>query len=203
MAGVAAAIFLYYRDKRLSETTKGTRFLLAFIRFLGISLLSFLLLNPYLSSKKEQTEYPSIIFLQDNSTSILAHEDSSSFKNEFDKNFELLKNSFQDNYQFRSFAFGEDIQETEDYRFTEKKTDIAAAFRNIDLQFSNQHIGAIILASDGAIGAISFDYGFYSDEKMFQWGKEKWNLAKDGEKWLITDVVFSIHFPNIEPFPFK
>ena len=149
LAGVAAAIFLYYRDKRLSETTKGTRFLLAFIRFLGISLLSFLLLNPYLSSKKEQTEYPSIIFLQDNSTSILAHEDSSSFKNEFDKNFELLKNSFQDNYQFRSFAFGEDIQETEDYRFTEKKTDIAAAFRNIDLQFSNQHIGAIILASDG------------------------------------------------------
>lgn len=61
----------------------------------------------------------------------------------------------------------------------------------------------IVLASDGAVGAISFDFAFYSDEKMFQWGREKWNLAKDGEKWLITDVVFSIHFPNVEPFPFK
>lgn len=61
----------------------------------------------------------------------------------------------------------------------------------------------IILVSDVVIGAISFDYAFYSDGKMFQWGKEKWNLAKDGENWLITDVVYSIHFPDIEPFPFE
>lgn len=153
LAGVAAAIFLYYRDKRLSEATNGTRFFLAFVRFLGISLLSFLLLNPYLSSKKEQTEYPAIIFLQDNSTSILAHEDSSRFVASYQENFDALKSSFQDNYQFRSFAFGENIQETDDFRFTEKKTDIAAAFRNIDLQFSNQHIGAIVLASDGLYNA--------------------------------------------------
>lgn len=59
----------------------------------------------------------------------------------------------------------------------------------------------ILMTSDGAIAAVSFDYAFYSEEKMFQWGNEKWNLAKDGEKWLITDVVFSIHFPDIEPFP--
>jgi len=61
----------------------------------------------------------------------------------------------------------------------------------------------IILNSDGAIGAISFDYAFYSEEKMIQWGHEKWNLARDGEKWLITDVVYSIYFPNVEPFPIK
>ena len=57
----------------------------------------------------------------------------------------------------------------------------------------------ISLSSDGAIGAISFDYAFYSDGKMIQWGNEKWNLARDGLKWLITDVVYSIHFPNVEP----
>ncbi len=56
------------------------------------------------------------------------------------------------------------------------------------------------LSSDGAIGSISFDYAFYSDKKMFQWGHEKWNLAKDGDIWLITDVVFSIHFPHVEEF---
>ncbi|MEO0337993.1 MAG: hypothetical protein AAF242_02150 [Bacteroidota bacterium] len=59
------------------------------------------------------------------------------------------------------------------------------------------------LSSDGAIGAITFDYAFYSDDNMFQWGHEKWNLAKDEEKWLITDVVYSIHFPHVEPFPYK
>ncbi len=59
------------------------------------------------------------------------------------------------------------------------------------------------LSSDGTIGAISFDYAFFSGGKMIQWGNEKWNLARDGEKWLITDVVYSIHFPDIEAFPFK
>lgn len=61
----------------------------------------------------------------------------------------------------------------------------------------------VLLSADGAIGAISFDYAFYSDSKMIQWGNEKWNLVKDGENWLITDVVYSIHFPGIEPFPWK
>jgi len=76
--------------------------------------------------------------------------------------------------------------------------DICKSPKNQEERFYN-----IILVSDAVIGAISFDYAFYSDGKMFQWGKEKWNLAKDGEYWLITDVVFSIHFPDIEPFPFE
>ncbi|MGD1848304.1 MAG: hypothetical protein ACFB10_23165 [Salibacteraceae bacterium] len=59
------------------------------------------------------------------------------------------------------------------------------------------------LSNDGAIGSISFDYAFYSDGHMIQWGNEKWNVVKDGEHWRITDVVYSIHFPKIEPFPFE
>lgn len=66
-----------------------------------------------------------------------------------------------------------------------------------------ERIYNVILVCDVVIGSISFDYAFFSDGKVFQWGKEKWNLAKDGENWLITDVVFSIHFPDIEPLPFE
>ncbi|QIE58744.1 hypothetical protein G5B37_03960 [Rasiella rasia] len=54
---------------------------------------------------------------------------------------------------------------------------------------------------NGPISSISFDYAFFSDEKMIQWGNEKWNLAKIDSTWLITDVIYSIHFPDIEPFP--
>lgn len=61
----------------------------------------------------------------------------------------------------------------------------------------------ISVDTDNTIASISFDYGFYSDEKLFQWGHEKWNLVKVENEWLITDVVFSIHFPDIEPFPFE
>ncbi|MEL7122794.1 MAG: hypothetical protein AAFO07_25330, partial [Bacteroidota bacterium] len=61
----------------------------------------------------------------------------------------------------------------------------------------------VLLSSDGNIGTVSFDYAFFSEGKMIQWGNEKWNLARDGEKWLITDVVYSIHFPKVEAFPFE
>lgn len=59
----------------------------------------------------------------------------------------------------------------------------------------------IVLSHDNYIASISFDYTYHSGEKMLQWGYEKWNLVKVNEKWLITNVIYSIHFPEIEPFP--
>ncbi len=56
--------------------------------------------------------------------------------------------------------------------------------------------------SDQAIGSISFDYAYFSGDRMIQWGSEKWNLVKVGETWLITDVIFSIRFPEVEAFPY-
>jgi len=56
--------------------------------------------------------------------------------------------------------------------------------------------------SDGIIGGISFDYASYNGRTMKQWGQEKWNLVKTRGEWLITDVVYSIHYPDIEPSPF-
>lgn len=59
------------------------------------------------------------------------------------------------------------------------------------------------ISSDGAIASIHFDYGFYADDELLQWGHEKWNLAKDGSEWLITDVIYSVHFPHVESYPFE
>jgi len=60
----------------------------------------------------------------------------------------------------------------------------------------------IEIYSDGMIGSIMFDYSFTLGDKMIQWGNEKWNLVYDQGKWLITDVIYSIHFPGVEEFPF-
>lgn len=61
----------------------------------------------------------------------------------------------------------------------------------------------IKIETDGKIANISFDYSFHSDSKMIQWGNEKWNLVFAENKWLITDVIYSIHFPKVEVFPFS
>lgn len=56
--------------------------------------------------------------------------------------------------------------------------------------------------TDGVIANVTFDYAFYSGESMMQWGSEKWNLVFVEGEWLITDVIFSIRFPDIEQFPY-
>ncbi len=56
---------------------------------------------------------------------------------------------------------------------------------------------------DGVIADVTFDYAFYSEASMMQWGSEKWNLVFVDNQWLITDVIYSIRFPDIEAFPFK
>ncbi len=61
----------------------------------------------------------------------------------------------------------------------------------------------VVFSGDRNIASISFDYGFYSTDNLLQWGHEKWNLVKIDQRWTITDVIYSIHFPDIEPFPFK
>jgi len=61
----------------------------------------------------------------------------------------------------------------------------------------------IQISANAPIASISFDYSFLSGNKMIQWGNEKWNLVYADNQWLITDVVYSIHFPHIEPFPYE
>ena len=65
-----------------------------------------------------------------------------------------------------------------------------------------EHFYNVEISTDGVIATVQFDYSFHSGEKISQWGNERWNLVKVGEEWLITDVIYSIRFPNIEAFPY-
>ena len=54
---------------------------------------------------------------------------------------------------------------------------------------------------NGPIAHIEFDYVFDSDYKVMQWGHERWNLVFAEGHWLITDVIYSVRFPDVEPLP--
>jgi hypothetical protein len=89
-------------------------------------------------------------------------------------------------------------------------------FQGLSVSYSDKFISEICMTSkaqeekfynqqintDGNIASVSFDYSYYSGKRMMQWGHEKWNLVKVEKEWLITDVVYSIHFPDVEPFPY-
>lgn len=65
--------------------------------------------------------------------------------------------------------------------------------------YQKEDIKNLAIEYNGRIAHVEFDYVFQSDYKLIQWGHERWNLVFAEETWLITDVIYGIKFPTIEP----
>lgn len=74
--------------------------------------------------------------------------------------------------------------------------EICKSTKQHEEKFSNVRIN-----TNGAVGTVFFDYSYHIDDKMIQWGQESWNLVFTENNWLITDVIYSIHFPSVESYP--
>ncbi|CAH0163098.1 nuclear transport factor 2 family protein [Chryseobacterium sp. Bi04] len=57
---------------------------------------------------------------------------------------------------------------------------------------SEEKFDNIKIIEDGAIASANFDYSFWYDGKMENWGKEIWTLMKINGVWKITSVTFSM-----------
>lgn len=145
-------------------------------------------------SKKDSLQFVVIV---ESFQKAIAEKDSNSFKSLFFHDnvaftgimSEATENSIKKNYpEFEGVAVSESSRFIREICMSQKAQ--REAFYNVRM------------TSDGNIGHISFDYGYYSAEKLAQWGHEMWLLVREGEKWLITDVTYSIRFPKVEVFPF-
>lgn len=70
-------------------------------------------------------------------------------------------------------------------------------------KLQEKRVHNISIKTNGLIAAVTFDYAYYSEGKMRRWGNEKWNAVLEGNGWLITDVVYSVHLPKVERPPFE
>lgn len=57
------------------------------------------------------------------------------------------------------------------------------------------------IIEDGNVASVNFDYSFWYDNKMLNWGKEIWTLVKIYDKWRITSVIFSMEMSEYYPQP--
>ncbi len=57
--------------------------------------------------------------------------------------------------------------------------------------------------NDEMIAVVTFDYGFFINDKLSNWGKESWMLIKQKGVWKITSVNFSMIMPHQKEYPFK
>ena len=56
-----------------------------------------------------------------------------------------------------------------------------------------------VIAEDGTIGSVTFDYSFLVNNKKGNWGKESWGLIKVNDKWKIASVLFSVELEKFKP----
>src|SRR4051812_47331046 len=110
LLGVVFAWLLYRNDARSMELSSLLRRLLFALRFIFITVLSFLLLSPLLKTLTRQTEKPIIIIAQDNSESIIVNKDSSFYKNEYAQKMNALTEQLKKKFDVHTVSFGDRVK---------------------------------------------------------------------------------------------
>ena len=150
LLGVAAAIFLYRRDKTFIDQPPFLRYLMAILRGVVVTVLSCLLLSPLLKLMQTRTEPPVIILAQDQSTSIdavLNKEDSSAYIQALNQAAEKLSAK----YIVHKVGFGEEVLQVDQFVLNDRASDLGEFISYMDDQYQGQNVGAVLIASDGAI----------------------------------------------------
>jgi len=144
------ATLLYFKNKKNEEVSLKITWLLFTLRFLSSFLISILLLHILLRQYKNETEKPLILLAIDNSSSIVSGKDSSSVKKAINEQIPLLKAELDKSYETKMIQFGQEAKTINtSINFSDKETDFDKLFEDVETNYANQNIGAMIVLSDG------------------------------------------------------
>ena len=138
LIGVVYAYLLYRNNKFENKILSLTLFV---FRSIIVSVLSFLLLNPFMSKISAEEEKPIVVLAQDVSISCADSEDSIYFAS--------LSEQLSTNFNVVEYNYSEDISKG---FLSDKKgesTDISNLLDEVDLKYSGRNLLAIVASSDG------------------------------------------------------
>ncbi|MBT8218198.1 MAG: hypothetical protein KJP00_00125, partial [Bacteroidia bacterium] len=148
IGGLFLAGLLYYKADFFREQSKKLNWSLGTLRFFGVGLIGILLLSPILKRLFTETKSPIIVIAQDNSESIQSSMSSEQIVG-YAESINTLADDLNDVYDVKLLRFGEMIEESSSFNYTDKVTNISNVFDHIYDNYSDQNLGAVILASDG------------------------------------------------------
>lgn len=146
--GLAYAMILYFRDRRFRERSKYINTALGILRFLAVTTISALLLSPLIKAVTTEEKQPIVIVAQDASASINLGMDSLQ-QDAYKEKVEAITKQLEASYDVKPYAFGQNLEEGFDWAFDQNSTNLSHVFDQIYNLYSNQNVGAIILATDG------------------------------------------------------
>lgn len=149
--GISYAAILYWRDKfytNAQSVRPWMTMMLAAFRGTVVSLIAALLLGPILSWRQTDTIKPIVALLQDNSESIRYHWSTADSAAYF-KKWQALADRLSAKYEVAPFTFGSTTQPGDRIALNEQATNLSAAIDEINDRYYNQHLGAVVMATDG------------------------------------------------------
>ncbi len=146
LLGLAFAVALYWRDSTFKEQSPILNKILGALRWLTATIIAVLLLSPVLKSSVTEIKKPVVVLAQDVSESIgIAVKDTPQYKSQF----AALQTALGDKYDVKIYSFGEKVREGVDFQFKDKLTNTSDLVKNVYDLYSNQNLGALVIASDG------------------------------------------------------
>lgn len=149
LAGFIFSGIMYYRDKHYSTLSQKIVLSLFSLRFLSVSIICFLLLDIFIKRIINETEKPIIIVAQDNSSSIISSNDSNFIKTNYLTALKNLTEEVGEKYEIKTYQFDSETSLSTNFDFGGKETNLSGLFNELENNYVNTNVGAIILASDG------------------------------------------------------
>ena len=143
---ILATYFMYRKHYTLNDLPKAVHLSLILIRFMIFFILCLILLNVQIMTKKRITKSPKIVFLQDNSRSIISTKDSIFFKRKYTELIDSIFESKKIDFDVISF---DKSTKSGFSNFDGNLTDFSNAINKSKDLYSNENIVAYILSSDG------------------------------------------------------
>ncbi len=148
LLGLVYAFALYFRSKALEGQSDGLKWGLGILRFLVVTFIAILLLSPLLKSIIKEVKKPIVVLAQDQSESILIGMTDEQ-KSKYQQSFQQLSEELAKDYELKEYAFGSEVREGIDFQTQDKVTNISKLLRHLYDLYSNQNLGAVIIATDG------------------------------------------------------
>lgn len=148
LLGLGCATLLYFRDQNFKDQSVGLKWVLGILRFLAVTFLSMLLLSPLLKSLLTETKKPVVVLAQDQSESIVANMTEEQ-KTKYQADFKALSAQLGESYDLKEYSFGNSVREGVNFEFTDKVTNVSDFIKSMYDLYSNQNLGAVVLATDG------------------------------------------------------
>lgn len=150
LLGGGYAFLLYRYDPRTKDLPLWIKRALAFLRFLLVLILAFLLLKPLLRTERTEVEDPIIAVLQDASASIPVGGDSAYYHGPYFEELNAALGPLQKSHDLRRFSFGKELEDSlPSSGYPAKQTDLARAIEGMQERFRDRNLGGVILATDG------------------------------------------------------